>query len=97
MIKLKEVLAEARELDPKVISTIAKLTDRNNHNGARGYLAMAMKNRKLDKAYKAIETLNMALGHMPQELIKLRIRLDKELFKQSYKTYSNYKDIVKAF
>ena len=58
MIKLKEVLTEARELNPKVISVIAKLTDRNNHNEARLQLAKQMKLRILIKGYEALIILH---------------------------------------
>ena len=39
----------------------------------------------------------MILGHLPSELSKLRMKMDKELFKQSYSKYSDHNDIVKAF
>ena len=97
MIKLKDILIEKKELGGAVINVIDRLTDRNNHTLARQQLAWKMKNKKLEKAYAAIESLNMALGHLPPELSKLRDKLDKELFAQAKKTYSDYEQIHGAF
>ena len=97
VIKLKRLLTEKKELGGAIINKIERLTDRNNHNEARRILAVAMGNKKLAKAYAAIEDLNMALGHLPSELSKLRLKLDKELFKHSYSTYSDHDIIVGAF
>ena len=49
MIKLKNILTEAKELPQKEIDFIARMTDQNNHNTARLQLAQLMRNRKLDK------------------------------------------------
>ena len=97
MIKLKDILTEKKELGGAIINKIDRATDSNNHNEARRLLAVAMGNKKLAKVYTAIEDLNMALGHLPPELSKLRIKMDKELFKQSYKTYSDHDIIVGVF
>jgi len=97
MIKLKNILTEKKELGGAKIHMIDRATDSNNHNEARRLLAVAMGNKKLAKVYTAIEDLNMALGHLPPELSKLRIKMDKELFKQSYKTYSDHDIIVGVF
>ena len=97
MIKLKHILTEKKELGGSMIYQIDKATDRNNHNEARRLLAVSMGNNKLAKVYVAIEDLNMALGHLPPELKKLRIKMDKELFKQSYKMYSDHDIIVGVF
>ena len=97
MIKLKHIILEKRELGGAIINKIDRATDRNDHNEARRILAVAMGNKKLAKVYTAIEDLNMALGHLPPELSKLRMKMDKELFKQSYSKYSDHNDIVKAF
>ena len=50
MIKLKNILTEAKELPQKEIDFIAKLTDQNNHNSARLQLAQLMRNRNLEKS-----------------------------------------------
>ena len=97
MIKLKHIITEKKELGGAIIDKIHDLTDRNNHNEARKVLATAMGNKKLEKVYTAIEDLNMTLGHLPPELSKLRIKMDKELFKQSYSKYSDHNIIVGAF
>jgi hypothetical protein len=56
-------------------------------------LAMAMGNKKLASVYGSMEEINVALGHLPPELSKLRNKLDKDVFKQAKKTYSDY-DVI---
>ena len=97
MIKLKHIILEKKELGGAIINKIDRATDRNDHNEARRILAVAMGNKKLAKVYAAIEDLNMALGNLPPELSKLRIKMDKELFKQSYSKYSDHNVIVGVF
>jgi len=91
------MLTEKKELGGAIINKIDRATDRNDHNEARRILAVAMGNKKLAKVYTAIEDLNMALGNLPPELSKLRIKMDKELFKQSYSKYSDHDIIVGVF
>ena len=97
MIKLAGLITEKKELGGSYINMIDRATDRNNHNEARRLLAVYMGNKKLAKVYAAIEDLNMALGHLPPELKKLRVKMDKELFKQSYSKYSDHDAIVGVF
>jgi hypothetical protein len=97
MIKLKQILTEKKELGGALIKKMLRMTDRNNHNEARRMLAVAMGNKRFAKAYAAIEELNIALGYLPPELKKLRDRLDKKLFIQAKKTYSDYEQIQGAF
>ena len=97
MIKLKHILSEKKELGGAIINKIDRATDSNHHNEARRILAVAMGNKKLAKVYTAIEDLNMALGHLPPELSKLRLKMDKQLFKQSYSKYSDHDIIVGVF
>jgi len=97
MIKLAGLVTEKKELGGATINMIDRATDRNDHNEARRILAKAIGNKKLVKVYTAIEDLNMALGNLPPELSKLRIKMDKELFKQSYSMYSDHNIIVGVF
>ena len=96
MIKLKNILTEAKELPQQEIHFIADLTDKNQHNSARLQLAQLMRNRKLEKGYRAIETLANMFNQM-NELMKAREKLDKMLFSQAKRMYSNYDDIYGAF
>jgi len=96
MIKLKNILTEAKELPQQEIHFIADLTDQNNHNAARLQLAQLMRNRNLEKGYRAIQTLANMFNQM-NELKKAREKLDKILFKQAKRMYSNYDDIYGAF
>ena len=97
MIKLSGLITEKKELGGALINKIERLTDRNNHNEARKVLAAAMGAKRFAKAYAAMEELNVALGYLPPELGKLRNRLDKKLFIQAKKTYSDYEQIHGAF
>ena len=96
MIKLKNILTEAKELPQQEIHFIADLTDQNNHNAARLQLAQLMRNRNLEKGYRAIQTLANMFNQM-NELMKAREKLDKMLFTQAKRMYSNYDDIYGAF
>ena len=97
MIKLSGLITEKKELGGALINKIERLTDRNNHNEARKVLAAAMGDKRFAKAYAAMEELNVALGYLPPELGKLRDRLDKKLFIQAKKMYSDYEQIHGAF
>tara|TARA_B100001109_G_C18477672_1_gene296457 strand:- start:191 stop:481 length:291 start_codon:yes stop_codon:yes gene_type:complete len=96
MIKLKKLMTEGRELPQKDIDYIAKMTDTNNHNQARLHLAQVMKNRQLEKAYQAIITLHLMFNQM-NEMMKARQKLDKMLFQQAKRKYSNFKDIYGSY
>ena len=95
-MKLKSLLLEKKELDYSIISKIQSLTSRNAHNMARETLAKAMGNKKLLKAYGAINTLHTFFYDM-NDLMDARRRLDKDLFKQAKKMYSDYEQIYGAF
>lgn len=52
---------------------IARMTDRNDHQGAMLYVAeRVLKDKKLTTMAKAIQDIHGALGHMPRELINFR-------------------------
>ena len=96
MIKLKELLTEKKELGGALINKIDSLTDRNNHNEARLELAKQMKLKNLVKAYEALMVLHDTFNQM-NELMHAREKLDKDLFKQAKRTYSDYDAISGAF
>ena len=92
MIKLKEILTEKKELNKVHIDKLEALTDRNNHTKARMFLAQMMRNKKLVKMYEHIDALHIFFRDM-NDLKEARTRLDKILFKQAEKEFSNFKDI----
>jgi hypothetical protein len=96
MIKLKQILTEKKELGGAIINTIDRLTDRNNHNEARLELAKQMKLKNLVKAYEALMVLHDTFNQM-NELMPAREKLDKDLFKQAKKIYSDYDAIEGVF
>jgi len=96
MIKLKDILTEKKELGGALINKIDKLTDVNNHNEARLELAKQMKLKNLVKAYEALMVLHNTFNQM-NELMRAREKLDKDLFKQAKKMYSDYDAIHGVF
>ena len=96
MIKLKNILSEKKDLHQVHIDKIAALTDRNNHTKARMFLAQMIGDKKLVSMYGHIFELSLYLRDM-SKLNVARDRLDKELFRQAERKFSNFKDINKAF
>jgi hypothetical protein len=96
MIKLKNILSEKKELNKVHIDKIAALTDRNNHTKARMFLAQMIGDKKLVSMYGHIFELSLYLRDM-SKLNVARDRLDKELFRQAERKFSNFKDIDGAF
>ena len=95
MIKLKNILLEKKELNPKQIQAIGVLTQRNEHNVSRALVAKdLLKNKQLYDAYMKIDDLADFFGSLPPELSKLRNRMDEKLLKKGLaKTYSNWKEL----
>ena len=94
MIKLKNILLEKKKLDQRFLDDIHKMTQSNNHTLARFQLAKYMGNNKLSKFYAAMEQLNDVFGGYGPELSKLNQKMEKELYKQLKRSYSNA-DIIK--
>ena len=95
MIKLKNILLEKKELNPKQIQAIGILTQRNQHNISRAMVAKdLLKNKRLYDAYMKIDDLNDFFGSLPKELFDLRNRMDEKYLKKGLvKMYSNWKEL----
>ena len=98
MIKMKNILLEKKELDSTHIEKISKMTDRNNHLGARTYLSYLLGGTKgkLRQYYDAASQINTVFGHTPPELSKLNQKMEKQLYKDIKKQFSNAKEIIGA-
>ena len=94
MIKLKNILLEKKDLDAKHIVTIQQQTDKNNHTVARQTIAFYLGNSKFTKFYQAMEKMNDVFGGYGPELSKLNQKMEKELYKDIKRNYSNAKDII---
>ena len=94
MIKLKNILLEKKELEPRYVKMVIFHTRNNNHTGARIFLSAQMKNDKLKKFYKAMNDLNDVFGGYGPELSKLNKKMEKELYKSIQKTFSNADEII---
>ena len=90
----KNKLNEKKELPTDGITKIHTLTQRNNHTEARRLLSSWMGNDKLMSFYEAMETLNKVFNGFPPELSKLNQKMEKELYKDLKRSYSNA-DIIK--
>ena len=96
MIKMKNILLEKKELDSTHIEKISKMTDRNDHLGARTYLSYLLGGTKgkLRQYYDAASQINVVFGHTPPELNKLNQRMEKELYKAIKKAYLNSAEVI---
>ena len=94
MIKLKEILTEAKKLDQKYLDKLHLLTQNNNHTEARIYLSMMLQNKKLRKFYAAMMELRDVFGGYGPELSKLNQKMEKELYKAIKKYYSNSAEVI---
>ena len=92
----EQLISEKKELGGALINKIDDLTDKNAHNMARLTLAKAMRNKILMKNYEALMTLHTKFRDM-NDLTSARDRLDKELFTQAKKMYSDYEQIYGVF
>ena len=99
MIKLKDIinekkqLNEKKELDSKTIQAVAKMTDSNAHTHARIELAQALRDKKLEKAYRAINELHNYFRQMGGGLTLTRDKLDKELKAKLQSKFANFDEI----
>ena len=95
MIKLKNILLEKKELNPKQIQAVGVLTQRNNHNVARAMVAKdLLGNTQLYTAYMRIDDLADFFGSLPKELSTLRMKMDKKYLQKGLaSTYSNWQDL----
>ena len=59
-------------------------------------MSLDSSNNKLSKFYTAMEQLNDVFGGYGPELSKLNAKMEKELYRELVRTYSNYEDIYKA-
>ena len=94
MIKLKNILLEKKELDPKTLKLVARLTDRNNHTESRILLAKAINDKKLFKAYQSILILQDYIGRANETNIP-RQYLDLRLKDALSRKFSNFDEIWK--
>ena len=96
MIKLKDILTEAKKLDQTHLDKIHKMTQRNDHLGARTYLSYLLGGTKgkLRQYYDAASQINVVFGHTPPELNKLNQRMEKELYKAIKKAYLNSAEVI---
>ena len=70
----ENAIVEKKEMNPKVIEKIAKLTDRNDHNESLLLLAKELRDKEAVKLLGSIKDMHKVYGHMPQELIGLKMQ-----------------------
>ena len=88
----KKQLNEKKELDSKTIQAVSKMTDSNAHTHARIELAQALRNKRLEKAYRGIYEIenffNDSFGIKP-----IRDRIDQYLERYVKAKFSNADEI----
>ena len=94
MIKLKDILTEKKKFQQVYLDKLHSLTQRNNHTDARVFLSVMMGNKKLEKFYKAMSELKDVFGGYGPELSKLNQKMEKQLYKDIKKQFSNAKEII---
>ena len=94
IIKLKDMLTEARKLDQKHLDKIHNFTQNNNHSEARLHLATLLGSDKLYRFYNAMEVLNDIFNGDGPEQSKLKRKMEKELYKEIKKKYANSAEII---
>ena len=92
----EDTIVEKKEMNPKLIQKIAKLTDRNDHNESLLILAKELKDKQAVKLLGSIKDMHKVYGHMPQELIKIRNQIFDNLMRQSKNAHSNHDDVYGA-
>ena len=70
------------------------MTNSNNHTEARIYLSMMLRNKKLEKFYRAMKELNDVFGGYGPELSKLNQKMEKQLYQHLKHQFSNAKEII---
>tara|TARA_B100000963_G_scaffold324721_1_gene310467 strand:+ start:295 stop:1878 length:1584 start_codon:yes stop_codon:yes gene_type:complete len=96
MDSYRNMIVEKKEMNPKVIEKIAKLTDRNDHNESLLLLAKELKDREAVKLLGNIKDMHKVYGHMPKELIDLRNKVFDNLMRQSKSKFANHSDVYGA-
>ena len=92
VIKLKQLLTEKKELDARTIQAIEKMTQSNAHTHARIELSQAVRNKRLEKAYRGIyEVENFFNDSFGIE--KIRTRIDQYLQRYLKAKFSNFEEI----
>ena len=99
MIKLKNILLEKRELDPKYVKELSQMTDRNDHLGARTYLSYFLQGGNKGKFWRyfnAASEINDVLGGTPSQLSRLNQKIEKDFYRAIKNKFSNAKEIIGA-
>ena len=88
----KKQLNEKKELDARTIQAVEKMTQSNAHTHARIELSQAVRNKRLEKAYRGIYEVenffNDSFGIKP-----IRDRIDQYLERYVKAKFSNYEEI----
>ena len=92
-------LTEARELDSKIIQKISKMTDRNDHTGARTHLSYYLEGGNRGKFFRywdAASQINDVLGGTPSQLSRLNQKIEKDFYRALKNKFGNADEIIGA-
>ena len=90
-------LTEARELDSKIIQKISKMTDRNDHTGARTHLSYYLEGGNRGKFFRywdAASQINDVLGGTPSQLSRLNQKIEKDFYRALKNKFGNADEII---
>ena len=94
-----KLLTEGKELDSKHIKKIAKMTDRNNHLGARTHLSYYLEGGNKGKFFRywdAASQINDVLGGTPSQLSRLNQKIEKDFYRAIKNKFGNADEIIGA-
>jgi len=79
-MRFKEFLNEVK-ISSSDIAKIAKMTNDNDHNGARVLGAKLLKNKKYETIFTAISKISDVEKNTPKLISDYRYQVEKEMFK----------------
>ena len=94
-----KLVTEKKDLDSKHIEKVSKMTDRNNHLGARTHLSYYLEGGnkgKLFRYFDAASTMRDVLHGVPSELSKLNQKIEKDFYRALKNKFSNADEIIGA-
>ena len=93
------MVSEAKKLDQKHLDKLHKMTQSNNHLGARTHLSYYVEGGnkgKFFRYYDAASQINDVFGHTPSQLSKLNQKIEKDFYRAIKNKFSNAKEIIGA-
>ena len=94
-----KLVTEKKDLDSKHIEKVSKMTDRNNHLGARTHLSYYLEGGNRGKFFRywdAASQINDVLGGTPSQLSRLNQKIEKDFYRALKNKFGNADEIIGA-